>query len=172
MRVAVGRVDAGIRQDSCCPRWGKWLSGGLEEFLTWANQCPADSENKFITTTPPRIMQMPMMAGRSRCCLNTSQPISATSTMPAPDKWHRRRPAGCSEDHAEEIERARIACKGYQRRHEAGELLCLFQGTRGNHFANDSQQKDKILFHAVFCLLITCYGKSTKNKIRLKMRVS
>ena len=55
-------------------------------FGGWTSQCPADSENKFITTTPPRIIQMPMMAARSRCCLNTSQPTSATSTMPAPDQ--------------------------------------------------------------------------------------
>ena len=39
------------------------------------------------------------------------------------------------------------------------------------HLADDCQQKNKMLFHNAFCLLITCYGKNIENKIRLKMRI-
>ena len=48
------------------------------------NQCPVVFEKRFITTTPQTINKMPIIAGASNDCFNTTTPISAVKIMPTP----------------------------------------------------------------------------------------
>ena len=79
----VGACSRGI-EDRPNPT-ARGLVPGSRGWSSRPPQCPVVAENRLITTIPARISPMPMIAGQSSRCPNTTSPMIAMNTMPRPD---------------------------------------------------------------------------------------
>lgn len=64
--------------------WYHSIKLGVSTDLLTGAQCVAVFENTFITITPATIKAIPIMAGASSRCLNTTTEIAAVKMMPTP----------------------------------------------------------------------------------------
>lgn len=112
------------------------------------DQCDADFENTLITRTPATINPMPMRAGTSSDCLNTTHPSRRSArcqprTRSRRKCLHRDRPGG----RRQEIERHAISDDDDRRRQRSGESFRRFERCRCDHFADDGDPEEAM--HAI-----------------------